>query len=153
VVIDDGSKDHTAALAREAGAVVIEHGTNKGLGKTFHDGLAFAVENDADIMVNIDADLQYDPADIARLIRPIAENRADFVTADRFTTPEGKAPRPEHMPAIKFWGNQRMNALVNSLAGTKLGDCSSGFRAMGREAMLNLNLSGKYTYTHHRPGL
>ena len=148
VVIDDGSVDRTAQLAREAGAQLILHGTNKGLGRSFQDGLAYAVENDADIMVNIDADLQYDPADIVKLIQPIIENRADFVTADRFTTATGKAPRPEHMPAIKFWGNQRMNALVNSLAGTKLGDCSSGFRAIGREAILNLNLSGNYTYTH-----
>ena len=148
VVIDDGSSDRTAALARESGAVVLSHGTNQGVGKSFHDGLTFAIENDADIMVNIDADLQYDPADIAKLIQPIMENRADFVTADRFSTPNGKAPKPEHMSAIKYWGNQRMNRLVNSLAGTRLGDCSSGFRAISREAMLNLNLSGKYTYTH-----
>lgn len=148
VVVDDGSSDRTAALAREAGAVVFSHITNQGVGKSFHDGLDYCLENNADIMVNIDADLQYDPADIAKLIQPIVDGKADFVTADRFTTAAGKAPKPEHMSSIKFWGNQRMNKLVNSLAGTKLGDCSSGFRAISREAMLNLNLSGKYTYTH-----
>jgi hypothetical protein len=52
------------------------------------------------------------------------------------------------MPKLKFWGNQQMTALVNWLAGTDLGDVSSGFRAINREAILNLNLSGKYTYTH-----
>lgn len=148
VVIDDGSSDRTAEYARKAGAVVIVHGTNQGVGKSFHDGLNYALENDADIMVNIDADLQYDPADIVKLIQPILEDRADFVTADRFTSADGRAPRPEHMPAVKYWGNQRMNRLINSLAGTKLGDVSSGFRAISREAILNLNLSGKYTYTH-----
>ena len=148
VVIDDGSRDHTAEYARAAGAVVISHGTNMGLGKSFQDGLQYSLENEADIMVNIDADLQYDPADIAVLIQPILENKADFVTADRFTTANGKAPRPAHMPRVKFWGNQRMTKLVNSLAGTRLGDVSSGFRAINREAILCLNLSGKYTYTH-----
>jgi glycosyltransferase involved in cell wall biosynthesis len=144
VVIDDGSTDKTAQFAREAGAVVITHGTNQGVGKSFQDGLAFALENDADIMVNIDADLQYNPADISKLIQPILDGKADFVSADRFT----KALKPEHMPAIKYWGNKRMNRLVNGLAGTHLGDVSSGFRAISREAILNLNLSGNYTYTH-----
>ncbi len=148
VVIDDGSSDRTVEFARDAGAVVISHGTNQGVGKSFHDGLTYALENGADIMVNIDADLQYDPADISKLVQPILDDKADFVTADRFTTPSGKAPKPEHMSALKYWGNQRMNNLVNSLAGTKLGDVSSGFRAIGHEAILNLNLSGKYTYTH-----
>ena len=148
VVIDDGSTDKTAQFAREAGAVVITHGTNQGVGKSFQDGLAFALENDADIMVNIDADLQYNPADISKLIQPILDGKADFVSADRFTTDTGKAPKPDHMPAIKYWGNKRMNRLVNGLAGTHLGDVSSGFRAISREAILNLNLSGNYTYTH-----
>jgi GT2 family glycosyltransferase len=128
--------------------VVISHGINQGVGKSFHDGLNYALENEADIMVNIDADLQYDPADIVKLIQPILDDKADFVTADRFTNENGKAPRPEYMPAIKYWGNQRMNNLINKLAGTRLGDVSSGFRAISREAVLNLNLTGKYTYTH-----
>lgn len=148
VVINDGSQDRTAELAREAGAIVISHGTNQGVGKSFHDGLSYALENDADIMVNIDADLQYDPADIVKLIQPILDDKADFVTADRFSDENGRQVRPAQMPAVKFWGNQRMTRLVNWLAGTKLGDVSSGFRAISREAILNLNLSGKYTYTH-----
>ena len=148
VVIDDGSSDRTVEIAREAGAEVISHGTNQGVGKSFHDGLTYALEHNADIMVNIDADMQYDPKDIAKLIQPILDNKADFVTADRFTNENGKVSKPEHMPAIKYWGNQRMNNLVNSLAGINLSDVSSGFRAISREAIFNLNLSGKYTYTH-----
>jgi glycosyltransferase involved in cell wall biosynthesis len=148
VVIDDGSTDRTAALAEACGATVIRHGTNQGVGKSFHDGLEYAIEQNADILVNIDADLQYAPEDISLLIQPILDNEADFVTADRFNNVGGKTIRPEDMPKLKFWGNQQMTALVNWLAGTHLGDVSSGFRAINREAILNLNLTGKYTYTH-----
>jgi glycosyltransferase involved in cell wall biosynthesis len=148
VVIDDGSTDHTAELAEACGATVIRHGMNLGVGKSFHDGLEYALDQNADMLVNIDADLQYSPEDISVLIQPILDNQADFVTADRFAHQGGKTLRPEDMPKLKFWGNQQMTALVNWLAGTHLGDVSSGFRAINREAILNLNLSGKYTYTH-----
>jgi hypothetical protein len=140
--------DHTAQYAREAGAEIITHSVNMRLGKSFQDGVNYCFEHDADIMVNIDADLQYDPADITKLIQPILDGKTDFVTADRFTSSYGKVVRPSNMPPVKFWGNQRMTHLVNSLAGTNLGDTSSGFRAISREAILNLNLTGKYTYTH-----
>jgi glycosyltransferase involved in cell wall biosynthesis len=148
VVIDDGSHDRTGEYARLGGAIVLRHETNLGLGKTFRDGLEYAFEQDADILVNIDADLQYDPADIPKLIRPILEHKADFVTADRFSDESGRKLRPAGMPAVKYWGNQVMTRLVNALARTSLGDVSSGFRAYNREAILNLNLTGKYTYTH-----
>jgi glycosyltransferase involved in cell wall biosynthesis len=148
VVIDDGSVDRTGEFARLGGAIVLRHGANLGLGKTFRDGLEYAIENDADILVNIDADLQYDPADIEKLIQPILDQKADFVTADRFTDDHGKKLRPGNMPSVKYWGNQVMTRLVNALARTNLGDVSSGFRAYNREAILNLNLTGKYTYTH-----
>jgi glycosyltransferase involved in cell wall biosynthesis len=148
VVIDDGSEDRTAEYARVGGAVIIKHEKNEGLGKSIQDGIKYFLEEDADILVNIDADLQYDPRDINKLIQPILEGKADFVTADRFVGEGGKKNRPANMPVIKYWGNQVMSRLVNSLARTNLGDVSSGFRAMNREAVLNLNLKGSYTHTH-----
>jgi glycosyltransferase involved in cell wall biosynthesis len=148
LVIDDGSDDRTGEFARAVGAKVLRHGTNLGLGRSFQDGLEYALQDDADILVNIDADLQYDPADIEKLIQPILDDKADLVVADRFSDDAGKKIRPKEMPAVKFWGNQCMTWLVNTLARTRLGDVSSGFRAYSREAMLHLNLSGKYTYTH-----
>jgi glycosyltransferase involved in cell wall biosynthesis len=148
VVIDDGSSDRTAEYARASGAIVLRHEINEGLGKTFQEGLEYSLENDADIMVNIDADLQYDPADIEKLIQPILDRKADFVTANRFVEENGEKIRPSNMPAAKYWGNQVMTWLVNFLARTSLDDVSSGFRAYNREAILNLNLTGKYTYTH-----
>lgn len=148
VVVDDGSSDGTAEIAKKCGAVVLRHAQNEGLGKTIQDGIKYFLEQDGDILVNIDADMQYDPNDIHKLIQPILEGKADFVTAERFSEADGDKKRPDHMPWVKYWGNQVMTRLVNSLAGTKLGDVSSGFRALNREAALNLNLTGHYTYTH-----
>jgi glycosyltransferase involved in cell wall biosynthesis len=148
VVVDDGSSDGTAEIAKKSGAVVLRHTQNEGLGKTIQDGVKYFLEQNADILVNIDADMQYDPKDILKLIQPILDDKADFVSAERFNEASGETKRPAHMSWIKFWGNQVMTKLVNSLAGTQLGDVSSGFRAMNREAALHLNLTGHYTYTH-----
>lgn len=147
-VIDDGSRDTTAVLARQAGAVVLTHSHNMGMGASVKTGLQYALETGADVAVSIDADLQFDPAEIPLVVQPILDGKADFVAGDRFTEKDGKAARPEYMSGVKFWGNQRMTRLINRLTGANLKDVSSGFRAYSREAMLNLNLSGKYTISH-----
>jgi len=147
LVVDDGSKDDTAQLARNAGATVISHPFNQGVGKAFNTGLAAALEMGADIMVNIDADGQFSPADIPLLIAPIVEGKADFVSGDRFRSADGKLVRPEYMSKIKFWGNQRMADLVGFVTGKRYDDVSCGFRAYSKEALMRLNLTGKFTYT------
>lgn len=148
VVIDDGSTDATAEVARQAGAVVVSHPQNRGMGASVKTGLQYALEHQADIAVSIDADLQFDPAEIPALIAPILADKADFTAGDRFTEENGKVVKPEYMSTVKFWGNQRMTHLINWLTTTDMMDVSSGFRAYSREAMLNLNLSGKYTISH-----
>ncbi len=81
LVIDDGSKDNTIITSKNAGAdVVISHKTNLGLGRTFKDGIDTALKMGADIIVNIDADGQFNPVDIPRLVQPIAEGQADMAT-------------------------------------------------------------------------
>lgn len=148
VVIDDGSVDNTAEVARKAGAIVLFHPENRGMGASVKTGLQYALEHQADIAVSIDADLQFDPAEIPQLIAPILKNEADFTAGDRFTELGGKVVKPEYMSPVKFWGNKQMTRLINWLTGTEMKDVSSGFRAYSREAMLNLNLSGKYTISH-----
>lgn len=148
VVIDDGSTDATPEVARQAGAVVVSHPQNRGMGASVKTGLQYALEHQADIAVSIDADLQFDPAEIPALIAPILADKADFTAGDRFTEENGKVVKPEYMSTVKFWGNQRMTHLINWLTTTDMMDVSSGFRAYSREAMLNLNLSGKYTISH-----
>jgi len=142
VVINDGSSDSTEKVARGKGVTVINHNLNYGVGKAMSTGVEYAIKNQADIMVNIDADGQFDPKEIGNLIKPIIEKRADFVAGNRFT--KGK---PDNMPIIKFWGNKLMSRLIGNIAGKKFGDVSCGFRAYSREALLNLNLFGQFTYT------
>lgn len=143
LVVDDGSADHTADLAHVAGATVIRHRQNKGLGQAFRSAVDFAIEHGYDLMVNMDGDGQFDSADIARLIQPILSGEADFVTASRFLSDEPI----EHMPPVKRWGNRRMNRLVSRLCGQSFSDVSCGFRAYSRETLLKINFYGRFTYT------
>ncbi len=143
IVIDDGSTDSTAASAAEAGAIVKSHPHNMGLGVTFRTGVEAALENGADIIVNIDGDGQFDPEDIRKIAAPVIRGEADFVTASRFKDP---ALIPV-MPGVKKWGNHRMSELVSVLTRQRFHDVSCGFRAYTREAVLRLNLMGRFTYT------
>ena len=143
LVVDDGSTDDTARIAHEAGATVIRHRQNKGLGFAFRSAVDFAIERGYDLMVNMDGDGQFDSQDIARLIEPVVKQEADFVTASRFL--QGKAIA--HMPGIKRWGNARMNELISKLCGQNFSDVSCGFRAYSRETLLKINFYGRFTYT------
>lgn len=143
IVIDDGSTDDTAKIAKEAGAKVTRHGKNLGVGAAFHTGLREALKHGADIIVNIDADGQFNPKDIPALIKPITDKEAGFVSASRFAKKEFL---PE-MPAIKIWGNKWMTRIINFLTNKNFTDVSCGFRAYSREAALRLSLFGKFTYT------
>ena len=143
IVIDDGSTDRTEELAASAGARTISHPVNMGVGKAFQTGLAEALKTGADIVVNIDADGQFDPTRIPDLIQPILDGRADFTTASRFKDPL-LVPK---MPSIKLWGNRMMSRLISKIARKKFYDVSCGFRAYNREAALQLNLWGNFTYT------
>ncbi|MFA5052135.1 MAG: glycosyltransferase family 2 protein [Patescibacteria group bacterium] len=144
VVFDDGSTDNTSAEAKAAGVTVIRRNNNVGLSQTFQSIINTALRQGADILVNIDADGQFDPNDITRLTEPILSGRADFVTASRFMD-ERLIPR---MPLLKRFGNRFVARLISVLTGRKFYDVSCGFRAYSREALLHLNLFGKYTYTH-----
>lgn len=147
LVVNDGSEDNTEEIARTAGATVVSHSKNKGVGLAFQTGLNHALDLDGDIMVNIDADGQFSPAEIPALIAPILAKEADFVAGDRFSDNEGNLRKPVNMPGIKYLGNLWMARLISILSGEQYHDVSCGFRAYSREALLWLNLSGKFTYT------
>jgi glycosyltransferase involved in cell wall biosynthesis len=143
LVIDDGSTDNTVKIAKDSGATVIKNYFNMGVGSVFSKGLQYALDNNFDSMVSIDGDGQFDPQDIPKLIKPIIENNADFVTASRFID-KNYYPR---MPLSKFWGNKLMSIFISKLVGNKFYDVSCGFRAYSQNTLLSLNLQGRFTYT------
>jgi glycosyltransferase involved in cell wall biosynthesis len=144
IVVNDGSTDETANEASNAGASVVTLPGGGGLGMVFRTGFEHAMRRGADIIVNIDGDGQFNPADIAKLIEPLMEDRADFVTCSRFADP---ALRPQ-MPIVKFHGNRAVTGIINWICGgTQFTDVSCGFRGFNREAAYRLTLFGRFTYT------
>ena len=144
IVMNDGSTDRTAAEAIAAGAMVVTLKGGGGLGTVFRTGLERAMRRGADIIVNIDGDGQFDPADIRKLIQPLLKDEADFVTCSRFADP---ALRPT-MPRVKYYGNLAVTRMINWVCGgTNFTDVSCGFRAFTRESAYRMTLFGRFTYT------
>ena len=143
LVVNDGSTDNTKALALEAGAQVVSHPTNRGVGSAFQSAQEYALEHNYDYLVSMDADGQFDPIEIPMLLAPLMENGHILTLGTRFHN-----GRPEHMSAIKYRGNHWVNSIIGGIGGMKLADASCGFRAYSREALLRLNLQGQFTYTH-----
>lgn len=142
-IIDDGSKDKTVSVAKEAGAdFIFSHEVNRGIGVTFRTAVEKSLENGADIMVNIDADGQFDPQDIAKLIKPVLDSKADMVSADRFGKHEAK-----DIPWIKNFLNKFAAYFIGKFLNYKINDLTCGFRAYTRETLLRINLPGNFTYT------
>ena len=143
IVVDDGSIDQTSTLARAGGAHVVRHAQPMGVGAAIQTGFREALARGADIIVNIDADGQFNAADIPKLIAPILQGKTELVTCSRFADPR---LTPE-MPAIKKWGNRWMTLIINVITGKRFTDVSCGFRAYSRDAALRLILFGRFTYT------
>jgi glycosyltransferase involved in cell wall biosynthesis len=143
IVVDDGSTDDTAARAEAAGARVLRHARNRGVGSAFQSAVDYALENDYQLMINIDGDRQFDPQDIPKLVAPIVAGQAEMVTASRFIDPR----MIPDMPRVKLHGNRMMSALISSLVRRRFADVSCGFRCYSRDALLRLSLHGAFTYT------
>ncbi len=142
-VIDDGSTDRTVEEARKAGAdIIISHDGNRGLGVMFATMRESALKHGADILVNIDADGQFDPTDIKKMIAPILAKKADIVIADRFSKSTA-----QNIPFLKDKLNRLGAWLVAKALGKPVVDLTCGFRAHNREALLKLNDPTGFTYT------
>jgi len=143
LVIDDGSSDRTAEVARAAGATwLLRFPTNLGLAMAFSAGLDAALKLGADVIVNTDADNQYPGADVPRLVAPILAGQADMVIGDR-----APSQLPHFGPLKRLL--QRVGSwVVRQLSNTSVPDAASGFRAFSRRAALRLNVLTKFTYTH-----
>ena len=141
LVIDDGSTDGSAKIAREAGATVVSHKRNLGLARAFRTGLRRSLELGADVIVNFDADCQYVGADIPKLVAPILEGRADIVVGDRRPHQLG------HFHPIKRLLQRLGSSAVRLLSGTEVTDAVSGFRALSAGAARTLNIVSPFSYT------
>lgn len=142
LVIDDGSTDHTVEVARRAGVHHIVRNTRTlGLARSFRRGLDACLRAGADIIVNTDGDNQYSGADIPKLLVPILDGTADIVVGDRQTS------RLANFSPVKKLLQRVGSGVVQRLAGTALPDTVSGFRAISREAALQLNIVSSFSYT------
>jgi glycosyltransferase involved in cell wall biosynthesis len=142
LVVDDGSSDDTVAVARSFGVDhIVSHARNEGLAKTFRTGIDACLEAGADIIVNIDADNQYCADDIPKLIEPILKEKAEIVIGAR------PIKDIRHFSFLKKTFQKLGSFVVRRVSGTDVPDAPSGFRAMSREAALNLNIFSEYTYT------
>ena len=122
---------------------MVQHATNEGLGSSFQEAVRLAIENKADILVNIDGDGAVRSWGHPKLVGPIVNRKADMASASRFLE---RDLVPE-MPAVKKWGNRAVAGVVRLLTGKRFWDVSCGFRAFSREALLRMNLFGSFTYT------
>ena len=141
LIIDDGSTDRTVEVAKEMGVKhFVRHSRNMGLARSFSDGVNYALAHGADVVVNTDGDNQYPQGSIPELLQPLLDNEADIAIGDRQTA------KIAHFS----WFKRRMqhfgSNVVNHVAGTKLPDAASGFRAYSREALYRLNVVTPFSY-------
>jgi len=143
LVVDDGSTDKTAEMALNGGAnEVISHRRNMGVGAAFMTGIRNAILMNADVVVTIDADSQFDSKQIPELIVPILNHQLDCVIGSRF-----HSGVPKSIPRIKLLGNKIFSKIVSLLIGQKFSDTQTGFRAYSKEALLNISVVNDFTYT------
>lgn len=142
LVVDDGSRDGTARVAREGGVDhVVRLPEHRGLAAAFAAGLEASLRVGADVVVNTDADNQYDARDIELLVGPILEGRADVVVGERpLSAADGHGWLKRRVSRLGSW-------VVRLASGTEVRDAPSGFRAMSRAAALRLRVTSRYTYT------
>jgi len=142
LVVNDGSEDNTAKIAREIGAIVFSHDRRKGLAETFKFEMKKCLELRADIIVHTDADGQYKAADILKLLKKIEEGY-DLVLGSRFEhgVYEGSF--------MKRWGNIAFAKVFSNILGIKITDTTTGFRAFTRE-VAKLPLINNFTYTQEQ---
>jgi glycosyltransferase involved in cell wall biosynthesis len=140
LLVDDGSRDATPAIARSHGARVLAHESSRGLGAALRTGLEVARDEGYDAAVYLDGDGEYDPADFARVLGPVASGRADYVLGSRFLG------RRDGMSWHRSLANRAVSALLGTLMGTVIGDGQTGYRAFSAHALAAARIRHDYNY-------
>lgn len=143
LVVDDGSKDGTSANARKAGAVVYSHPKNYGLAETFKTEIAKSLGLKADVIVHIDADMQYLPKEIPKLLEEIKKGY-ELVLGSRFMG------RIEEMPLVKRLGNMAFSKVISQITNLRISDAQTGFRAFTRKVAESIPITSNHTYTQEQ---
>jgi glycosyltransferase involved in cell wall biosynthesis len=140
LVVDDGSSDATVARAVAAGAEVIVLGHHVGLGAAVRRGLAEGVRRRAAAIAFCDADGEYAPEELARLVRPVLDGTADYVVGSRF------AGSPRRMAPHRWLGNRMLTAALGVLVGRHVSDGQSGYRALSPSAAASAQIAHDFNY-------
>ncbi len=138
IVVDDGSLDRTAEVAKNAGAEVIVHEINKGKGVALKTGFEIAVMLGADIIVTMDSDGQHNPAEIPKLVAPIIKGEAEMVNGSRYLNGLEKST-----PAYRRIGQTILDKFTNINSGLKITDSQSGFRAFAASTIGNFRFNAQ----------
>jgi len=133
-VVNDGSSDDTARVAKNTQATVLTHVINRGLGASLSTGLEYAKQIQADFAITMDSDGQHDPDDLITVLTPLLNNQADVVIGSRLLQPSGQ------MPFLRRINNQAFNLLTRLLFGVVTTDSLSGFRGFGKRAIQLIEL-------------
>jgi len=142
LVVDDGSQDGSAAAAEKGGAdEVVCLPRHLGLARAFSAGLQAALARGADVIINLDADGQYDPADLPALVRPLLAGQADLVIGDRSAALRGQ------ISPLKYWLLRAGSRVVSLASGLPIPDAASGLRALTRAAARDTRVHSRYSYT------
>ncbi|ODR79823.1 dolichyl-phosphate beta-D-mannosyltransferase [Haladaptatus sp. W1] len=136
VVVDDGSSDDTIEIAKQAGATVLQHDTNRGKGGAVKTILEFARSTECENLVLIDGDGQHKPSDIPQVIGPVTDGDADIVIGSRYLETDAD----DETPLYRRFGQRILDVLTTGRTGTKLTDTQSGFRAFSADAIDSLRL-------------
>ena len=142
LIINDGSEDDTVKVAKECGVDhIVNFKHNQGLAKGFMAGLKECLSQGADVIVNTDADNQYEAQDIPKLTQPIIDGKAEYVIGARpISQTEHFSPAKKFLQKLGSW-------VVRKASKTDIPDAPSGFRAISRECAIQLNVYNNYTYT------
>ena len=138
--MDDGSLDGTAAEARRRGAVVVPHGRGRGLGAAVRTGLEAAGDRGAAVIAFCDADGEYDPAELERVVAPILAGHADYVVGSRF------AGTIRRMRPHRRAGNVVLTWSMRAITGERITDGQSGYRALSARAAAEATIAHDYNY-------
>ena len=143
IVFDDSSSDNSIELALQAGAVVHTNRTNRGLGNNFNNIVNHAIAGDFDYLITCDADGQFPPAEVEKIVAESIKNNADVILGSRFANKDWSKTIPKN----RTWGNKVVCKIVKFISGKKVSDATCGLRAYSKKALTILNPTEKFSYT------